>query len=229
MLGPEVVTPCLQELLAMIQDLVLEPAEFTSAETTRCRQDYWIKPELGQGSGLLDVDVSRLGPLVAVEEEPRGADARDRRHLRRCYRTWAVHDGRGGPPGLVDDRSSIRAARRRAARRRASAAAAGQAVREPATLSRGPSDITPSAPRTRGRTRRRSWRRRRGRTPPRSRGRSVRSPCLVVDRFWTESARRPACPTLWPLSGGPSAARPLRRLVRPALRHTRSSFGGREP
>jgi hypothetical protein len=84
--------PCLQELLTVFQHLLLEPAKLTPAETARCCQGYRIEPELGQGPSLLDVDVRRLGSLIAVEEEPRGSDAKDRRHQPRAYRIRSMHD-----------------------------------------------------------------------------------------------------------------------------------------
>lgn len=61
--------PCFQELSAMLGYVTLEPAEFVSTESYRGIQGYRIQPEFGDGTNLLHVDVRRLRPFVAVEEE----------------------------------------------------------------------------------------------------------------------------------------------------------------
>jgi len=58
----------------------LDPAEVLPPEPARGRQRYRFEPELGDYTSLLDVDVRRLRPLVALEEEPGSADPTNDRH-----------------------------------------------------------------------------------------------------------------------------------------------------
>jgi hypothetical protein len=55
----------------MLDDLLLETAEFAAAEAARDSQGYGFEPELGESPRLFDVHVRRFVPFVAVEEEPR--------------------------------------------------------------------------------------------------------------------------------------------------------------
>lgn len=62
--------PCLQELVSMFDDEPLQVTKLVAAESAGRLQAYRLQPELGNGTGLLHVDVGRLRALIAVEEEP---------------------------------------------------------------------------------------------------------------------------------------------------------------
>ena len=55
--------PCLQELVGMLGHEPFQATKFVSPEPTRRRQGYRLQPELGNGGGLLHVDVGWLGTL----------------------------------------------------------------------------------------------------------------------------------------------------------------------
>src|SRR5262245_31635639 len=77
--GPEELTPCLQELTAMLGHQTLEVPQLVPSQTAVGNQRYGLQPELGRALTALDVDVGRLADFVAGAEDARGADAQDRR------------------------------------------------------------------------------------------------------------------------------------------------------
>jgi hypothetical protein len=81
-LGLEVLTPCLQELLLVVDDHLPETAEFVPSEAPRVRQGYRVEPELGYPVSVLHVDLGRFSAVAAVEEEACGTDPSNRGH--RC-------------------------------------------------------------------------------------------------------------------------------------------------
>ena len=64
----------------MLLDKPLDLAQFAAVEAVVGGQRDRIEPELGLVPACLDVDMRRLLPLIAVEEEPEASDPKDSRH-----------------------------------------------------------------------------------------------------------------------------------------------------
>src|SRR6266542_4627517 len=76
----EELIPCLQKPLSILHHDTLDRAQFGSRKPASRSQPNRIQPEFGHFPLLLSVDVRRLGALVAVGKEPKGADLPERRH-----------------------------------------------------------------------------------------------------------------------------------------------------
>jgi len=71
----EVLIPSLQESVTMLIDKFLDLVQLATVETVIGGQLDRVEPELDLIATRFDVDMWRLLPLVAVEEEPESPDA----------------------------------------------------------------------------------------------------------------------------------------------------------
>jgi hypothetical protein len=74
--------PFLQQQRAMLRDDRSDPRQFVRPETARPSKLDRLKPVLGKILRLFNVDVGRLMPLVAEEEEAVSINSERRRHCR---------------------------------------------------------------------------------------------------------------------------------------------------
>jgi hypothetical protein len=58
----------------------LDPAQVGGTHTGDLGETDLVEPELALAVAILDMDVSRFGALVGVEEEPEGSNAEHGRH-----------------------------------------------------------------------------------------------------------------------------------------------------
>jgi hypothetical protein len=70
----EVISPGPEELVLVSPHELLRAPELMHLPPSWVGQGYRREPELGDLTGLLDVDMGWLAPLVAVEEEAQGTD-----------------------------------------------------------------------------------------------------------------------------------------------------------
>jgi hypothetical protein len=81
----DVLIPSPQKLLPSLEDYSLKFAKLVSRKPARLRQGYFTEPELRDLPLTTNVDVRRLVPFVAVEEESGSPDSGDIRHASKVY------------------------------------------------------------------------------------------------------------------------------------------------
>src|SRR5438105_15853733 len=69
-LSAKVIIPFLQKELSILHDDLAEFGQFVRAKAARVGQGNRFEPKLGISSGVCNVNVRRLAPFQAEEEEP---------------------------------------------------------------------------------------------------------------------------------------------------------------
>jgi hypothetical protein len=80
-----VLIPSLQKNKSVFDHERLERGQFVTLKALGARKGDRLQPELGDTIALLDVNMRRFSALVAVEEKPKTADYKHRRHAAILY------------------------------------------------------------------------------------------------------------------------------------------------